>query len=220
MVDLLRAVGPGADEAYRSQFEGYSPYSRINEQVQNCHIATHLYPTKRNRDSDTPVSKEAWASAVPGTVCLMKLNEFQNMTAATGGSAAVIVSAYQKKVEDEENFQFAGVVRTPSVCTSAGGMMELALSSPGDQFTMFVEGCIATLINNSGGVIKAGQTVYWTFDRGTASDNYMYTKSKHVSERIRIVGLEAAEYHRNAIGRCLNGGANGSSIDVVLDRPV
>ena len=60
-MDSIHTLAPGSTDLPNNFLEGYQPYSRINELVQNCFVDQHEWNTLR----DTPLSKQEMNAKTP-----------------------------------------------------------------------------------------------------------------------------------------------------------
>lgn len=126
-----------------------------------------------------------WATATVGQIAVVRKQRstFRNYVAAEA-AAPVIVCAAGKGPLDELDFQFGGIVRSNCVRT-----MDDNVGPTTDEYFTLTIGGPQTILNNSGGVIHAGDALAWTFYSETGTESK--TRATHGSPR--RIGIKVAE---------------------------
>lgn len=108
--------------------------------------------------TEAPPPFPLWASAEPGQIAVQCTSEL--MPHLVEERAAVVITNSTKLISQQNSmFQFAGVVRTRFAAPKDNG----AIGPEGDEYFTLTIGGKVQMLNNSGGDLRAGDTVAWTF---------------------------------------------------------
>ena len=125
-----------------------------------------------------------------------------------------IVCAACIPVNDTDQFYFAGIVRSKSVRIPDDG-----IGPTTDEFFTLSIGGMATLLNNSGRPIHAGDLIEWTLLSDatyTAGGNQPYKRQKSGPRRVAV--KTASVSSDKIIGRALSFAKNGESFDLLIKQ--
>ena len=150
-----------------------------------------------------------WASATVGMLAVARRQRStlrNNLAAET--AAPVIVCASMKSKLDEVDYMFAGVVRSNSVRTMDDGVGPTV-----DEYFTLSLGGMVTIVNNSSGVIHAGDFLAWTF---VSDDVSKINKGSYKNGPRRIAVRIATYYDENVFGKAITFAKPGQPLDVLL----
>ena len=182
------------DKAFDGRFvdPGYNPPQEENVTTINAKIDRSLYTpimevqmTQTIKAADGKTKKEIqdalvaqakapfplWASAEPGQIAVQCTTEL--MPHLVEERAAVVITNASKLMKQQDQmFQFAGIVRTRFAAPKDNG----AIGPEGDEYFTLTIGGKVQLLNNSNDSLKAGDCVAWTF--GSLGDMGNFYKRK------------------------------------------
>ena len=214
--DFQSVQGPSDPFLNRNEIEGYQPVSRIGEIVINAFVDAYEF----NNVNDSLSTKEMigsapdgrddimaerkphfheWASTLPGMICLgrkTKTTVYRQYQAAET-AVPVISCAACIPLEDEKQFYFAGITRSKSVRSPDDGIGP----NGNDEFFTLSLGGMATLLNNSGRPIHAGDLLEWTLC-GESMGTNGYKRAKSAPRRVAV--KTASVSSEKIIGRALS----------------
>lgn len=149
-----------------------------------------------------------WSTALPGMIalsCRSGTNTY--FTSADEPACPVIVSAAGLAKSVEPHFQFAGVVRSPSVKGTT------AYHSADDYFTLSIAGVVG-ILNNSSSVIYYGDHIAWSlfFDAG----HYVPSDGSMTARKVQIIKALPGSSNPNVFGVAQHKAMPGQSLDVKL----
>lgn len=225
--------GPADKQLHRSEIEGYQPVSRIGEIVLNAFVDAYEFtqlpdtmdsndyvpgaPNTNNRGTATAEFKphfHEWASALPGMIAVSRKSRsanFRNYVAAETAMPVVVCAACQKAV-DEDNFFFAGIVRSKSVRSIDDGN-----GPQTDEFFTLSIGGMATILNNSMSAIFPGDVLEWTFYSELAARSSEPGYKRQKTQAPRRFGIKVADpLSERVIGRALSFAKPGEVLDILL----
>lgn len=223
--DFQSVQGPSDPFLSRNEIEGYQPVSRIGEIVMNAFVDAYEFQTcqevlnasqitGKGNDTDTIEYKPAfheWASVLPGMICLARKKKTQVFRQYVAAETAVPVIACVAGLpkNKEGNYYFGGIARSKSVRTPDDG-----IGPTTDEFFTVSLGGMATLLNNSGNPIHAGDLLEWCFLSSTAAN-----PSKRQKSGPRRVGVKIATVSSDKIiGRALSFAKNGEPFDLLIKQ--
>lgn len=224
--------GPADRRLQNSEIQGYQPVSRIGEVVLNAFVDSYEFTTLQDtlaaaEYAPTAVGATAvpnaefkphfheWASALPGMIALSRKarsSTFRNYVAAETAMPVVVCAACQKLTE-EDNFFFAGIVRSKSIRTVDDGNGPMT-----DEFFTLSIGGMATILNNSSEAVFPGDVLEWAFFseksiKTTSVEGYKRAKTSAP----RRFGIKVADpLSERVIGRALNFAKPGETMDILL----
>lgn len=215
--DFTAVQGPTDPFLKRSEIEGYQPVSRIGEIVINAFVDAYEFSSFRDQltaqemtgiggvNNNTIVEVKPafheWASVLPGMICIarkLKTQVFrQYQTAET--AVPVIGCAACIPFDEANQFYFAGIARSKTARSPDDG-----IGPRDDEFFTLSLGGMATILNNSGRPISAGDLIEWTLvtDSMTAGGTSVHKRTKSGPRRI---GVKTASVSSDkVIGRALS----------------
>ena len=227
--DFSSVQGPTDPFLRRSEIEGYQPVSRIGETVINSFVDAYEFAgiadTLTAADMlDDPAAGPGvvehkpmfheWSTALPGMIALGRKNKtqvFRQYQAAETAVPTIVCAACMPKNE-EDNLYFAGIVRSKSVRAPDDGVGPSV-----DEFFTLSLGGMATLLNNSGRPVHAGDLIEWTLC-GEAAAN-AGNPSKRLKSGPRRVAIKTASVSSDKIiGRALSFARNGEPFDLLIKQ--
>lgn len=157
-----------------------------------------------------------WASALPGMIALSRKSRsatFRNYVAAETASPVITCAACQK-IDKQDAWFFAGIVRSKSVRTADDGVGPQV-----DEFFTLSIGGMATIQNTSYDSIFPGDVLEWSFYTDTnadaANNTSVYKRQKTMSPR--RVGVRVADpLSDRVIGRALSFAKKGEALDILI----
>lgn len=225
--DFQSVQGPSDPFLNRNEIEGYQPVSRIGEIVINAFVDAYEFNNVNDSlstkdmvgygtDGDMAERKphfHEWASTLPGMICLgrkTKTTVYRQYQAAET-AVPVISCAACIPLEDEKQFYFAGITRSKSVRSPDDGIGP----NGNDEFFTLSLGGMATLLNNSGRPIHAGDLLEWTLC-GESMEKKQYKRAKSAPRRVAV--KTASVSSEKIIGRALSFAKNGESFDLLIKQ--
>ena len=154
-----------------------------------------------------------WASVLPGMICVARKKKTQvfRQYAAAETAVPVIGCAACIPKDDENQFYFAGICRSKSVRAPDDGM-----GPQNEEFFTVSLGGMATLLNNSGRPISAGDLVEWTLTTDSMGGGNPHKRLKSGPRR---VGIKTASISSDkVIGRALSFAKNGETFDLLIKQ--
>lgn len=225
--DFQSVQGPSDPFLRRNEVEGYQPVSRIGEIVMNSFVDAYEFSNAADMLTQKQISGNVgagdeivehkphfheWASVLPGMICLARKNKttvFRQYQAAETAVPVVACAAGLKKT-DEIQYYFAGIARSKSVRMPDDGMGPTT-----DEFFTVSLGGMATILNNSGNPVHAGDLIEWTF----LSDMQTGNPSKRMKSGPRRFAIKTATVSSDKIiGRALSFAKNGESLDILIKQ--
>ena len=233
--------GPGDTKLPMNEVSGYTQASRIGEVVINAFVEYNEYgvlpdtlkkaefeslayttkdgtltmlsgalpTTDQQQVVETKPHFFEWASATVGMLAVARRQRStlrNNLAAET--AAPVIVCASMKSKLDEVDYMFAGAVRSNSVRTMDDGVGPTV-----DEYFTLSLGGMVTIVNNSSGVIHAGDFLAWTF---VSDEPSKVNKGSYKNGPRRIAVRIATYYDENVFGKAITFAKPGQPLDVLL----
>lgn len=163
------------DKAFDGRFvdPGYNPPQEENVTTINAKVDRSLFTpitemqmvpsdapddVKQALTAETPPPFALWASAEPAQLAVQCTTELMPHLVEER-AAVVITNASKLSKEMDPMFQFAGIVRTRFAAPKDNG----AIGPEGDEYFTLTIGGKVQVLNNSGGDLRAGDSVAWTF---------------------------------------------------------
>jgi len=236
---LQSVQGPSDSSLRNNAVEGYTQVSRIGEVVVNAFIDTYEYASVPENFSVSEIKGDAymgddsqltalvantplvttpvenrphfyeWATSTTGMIAVTRRmrSTFRNYVAAETACPVVACAACRGPL-DEVDFQFAGIVRSNSIRSMDDGAGPMT-----DEYFTLAIGGMATILNNSSGVVHPGDMLAWTFV--SEADN---TKIKNRGNKApRRIGIRIADYFdENVIGRAITFAKSGAPLDILI----
>lgn len=229
--DFQSVQGPSDPFLRRNELEGYQPVSRIGEIVLNAFVDAYEFasvPDQLSEGDMTGIQENdtmnvmvetkphfhEWASVLPGMIVLGRKNKttvFRQYQAAETAAPVIACAACIPK-DMESQYYFAGIARSKSIRSPDDGN---GPDGNDDFFTVSLGG-MATILNNSGRPIHAGDLIEWTL-LGEAS-KYAGTHKRLKSGPRRVAIKTASISSERIIGRALSFAKNGESLDLLIKQ--
>ena len=184
------------------------------QMLRRLYEAKVIKPNLQARFVDQRPSLEDWSNALPGYIAVQRKGNAMNMRSmlvSETASPVVVCAAGMPKAMDDQFF-FAGIVRSPSI-KSTSPVEDLA-----EHFTLFVGG-IATMLNTGLQTLSPGDGVAWTFEPiiNAYSDSGTVNKRQRVGPRIiQCVRVPPGSHHKRMFGVCMKQARPGQTFDVKL----
>lgn len=217
--DFTAVQGPSDPFLKRSEIEGYQPVSRIGEIVINAFVDAYEFSSLSDQLSagdmtgnigpaadagkivEVKPAFHEWASVLPGMICIARKNKTQVFRQYQAAETAVPVIGCAACIPSNEanQFYFAGIARSKTVRSPDDG-----IGPRDDEFFTLSLGGMATILNNSGRPISAGDLIEWTLvtDSMTAFGASVHKRTKSGPRRI---GIKTASVSSDkVIGRALS----------------
>lgn len=221
----FQSLAPGDPSLRNDLIAGYQPVSRIGEVVNNSFVANEEYTrledgltadlmkgtaTGDNTIVETRPHYHEWATALPGMVAVSRKKRsahFRGFTAAEHAIPVIVTAACLPKTSEEEFF-FAGIVRSKSVREPDDG-----IGPKTDEFFTVSLGGMATVLNTGDKHIQPGDLIEWTFATPSTSG------AKRVRSGPRRIAVRvASQASPRIIGRAISFAKKGEDFDLLLKQ--
>ena len=143
-------------------------------------------PDKQKKPVESRPHFYEFATCTTGMIALTRRmrSTFRNYVAAETACPVIACAACRGPL-DEVDFQFAGIVRSNSIRSMDDGVGPMT-----DEYFTLAIGGMATILNNSSGVVHPGDLLAWTF---VSESDATKTKSRGKMPP-RRVGIRVADY--------------------------
>lgn len=173
-----------------------------------------LMANGRSRIVDARPDVGDWSNALPGYIAVQRKGNAMNMRSmlVSETAAPVIVCAAGMPKAMDDQFFFAGIVRSPSI-KSTKPVEDLS-----EHFTLFIGG-VATMLNTGLQTMSPGDGVAWTFAPliNAYADSGTINKRQKTGPRIiQCVRVPPGSHHKRMFGVCMSQARPGETFDVKL----
>lgn len=173
-----------------------------------------IIPNARTTFVDQKPEVGDWSNALPGYIAVQRkgnARNMRNMLVSETAAPVVVCAAGMPKAMDDQFF-FAGIVRSPSI-KSTKAVEDLA-----EHFTVFIGG-VATMLNTGLQTMSPGDGVAWTFEPliNAYTDAGAINKRQKAGPRIiQCVRVPPGTHHKRMFGVCMSQARPGETFDVKL----
>lgn len=225
----FQSLAPGDPSLRNDLLSGYQPVSRIGEIVNNAFVDNGQYVrlaegiTADAMYGKTPAAPPVldivehrphfheWATALPGMVAVSEKKRsahFRGFNAAEHAIPVIVTAACIPK-NNEEQYFFAGIVRSKSVRVPDDG-----IGNSVDEFFTVSLGGMATVLNTGDSHIQPGDLIEWTFatNSGTSPAKRLRSGPRRIAVKV------ASQASPRIIGKAISFAKKGEDFDLLLKQ--